>query len=186
MINTATQRMQSIYNRKREIFLSMTKLKSSNIIAHAPLKQEIENDYRHLVYELAHNLSTIPIREIQDPMLQRQVQRLSKLQLHGLTDSDYEEAKKIQHSFQVFVTSPLVCNASHTDDCHRVGMPGITANSMRSRVLNDLKYYWKKWRDEIGYKDRAKTNFINYVRLLRTAAMYNGEFYKNFISKYYE
>lgn len=116
-LDRASTRMQGIWARRRSSFLNLTtKGRGYNTINQAPIKQEIENDYRHLVYALAMNLSTIPVMQLKDPVLRRRVRRLAKLQLYGLPDKDYEEAKDLLHTMQTFITSRMVCSLG---DCQQ-------------------------------------------------------------------
>ncbi|XP_036331774.1 angiotensin-converting enzyme-like isoform X2 [Rhagoletis pomonella] len=173
-LEKASARMQSIWTRRRNSFFSLTtKGRGYNAINQAPIKQEIENDYRHLVYSLAMNLSTIPVMQLSDPILRRRVRRLAKLQLYGLTDEDYEEAKDLLHTMQTFVTTRMVCSLG---DCQQtVAMvPTILNHAVRTKSLADLEYFWRQWRSVLADRDRAKSAFISYVRLLRLAASYNG------------
>ncbi|XP_053965170.1 angiotensin-converting enzyme-like [Anastrepha ludens] len=173
-LDKASARMQSIWTRRRNSFFSLTtKGRGYNAINQAPIKQEIENDYRHLVYSLAMNLSTIPVMQLSDPILRRRVKRLAKLQLYGLTDEDYEEAKDLLHTMQTFITSRMVCSL---DDCQQtVSMvPTILNHVVRTKNLGDLEYFWRQWRSVLAEHDRAKSAFISYVRKLRLAASYNG------------
>ncbi|XP_049309404.1 angiotensin-converting enzyme [Bactrocera dorsalis] len=173
-LDWASTRMQGIWARRRSSFLNLTtKGRGYNAINQAPIKQEIENDYRHLVYALAMNLSTIPVMQLKDPVLRRRVRRLAKLQLYGLPDKDYEEAKDLLHTMQTFITSRMVCSLG---DCQQtVAMvPAIVNHAMRTKSLADLEYFWRVWRSVLADRNRAKSAFISYVRMLRLAASYNG------------
>ncbi|KAL9913519.1 angiotensin-converting enzyme-related protein [Glossina fuscipes] len=168
----AAKRMQHVYNRKREIFHSLTQGRGYNLMQQGPIKQEIDNDYHSLVHELALNLSVIPVQQLKNATLRRQVQRLSKLQLYGLDKADLEQAKEMLHTMQSFQTSRLIC----VDDCTQMiaMIPTIKTQVIRTKNLKDLEYYWLKWRQVIGENDLAKSTFIDFVRYLRIAATYNG------------
>uniref|UniRef100_A0A1A9WP80 Angiotensin-converting enzyme n=1 Tax=Glossina brevipalpis TaxID=37001 RepID=A0A1A9WP80_9MUSC len=168
----AAKRMQHIYNRKREIFHSLTHGRGYNLMQQGPIRQEIDNEYHSLVHELASNLSVIPVQQLKNVTLRRQVQRLSKLQLYGLDKRDLEHAKEMLHTMQSFQTSRLVC----VDDCTQMVamIPTIKTQAIRTKNLKDLEYYWLKWRQVIGEDDLAKSSFIDFVRYLRIAATYNG------------
>uniref|UniRef100_A0A1A9V9W6 Angiotensin-converting enzyme n=1 Tax=Glossina austeni TaxID=7395 RepID=A0A1A9V9W6_GLOAU len=168
----AAKRMQHIYNRKRDIFHSLTQGRGYSLMQQGPIKQEIDNDYHSLVHELALNLSVIPVQQLKNATLRRQVQRLSKLQLYGLDKADLEQAKEMLHTMQSFQTSRLIC----VDDCTQMVamIPTIKTQVIRTKNLKDLEYYWLKWRQVIGENDLAKSSFIDFVRYLRIAATYNG------------
>ncbi|XP_030381604.1 angiotensin-converting enzyme [Scaptodrosophila lebanonensis] len=173
----ATQRMRNIWSRRRDIFLSLTvKGRPYSAVNQAPLKQEIELDNYRLAYELAANLSVVPVRQLQDPLLRRRVQRLSKLQLHGLRRSDFDQSRELLHTMQTFISGRSVCHAHHQDDCQQslAMYPHIMNQAVRSQRVEELEYYWLKWRMAINDKNTAKATFIDYVRLLRIAATYNG------------
>lgn len=126
--------MQSIWTRRRNSFFSLTtKGRGYNVVNQAPIKQEIENDYRHLVRELAINLSTIPVMQLQDPILRRRVKRLAKLQLYGLSDEDYEEAKNLLHTMQTFITTRMVCSLG---DCQQTVSKAYKENQNISEIKN--------------------------------------------------
>lgn len=55
-------------------------------------------------------------------------------------------------------------------------VPSILNHVVRTKNLADLEYFWREWRSVLADRDRAKSAFISYVRLLRLAAYYNGEF----------
>lgn len=172
-LDTAIKRMQTIYNRKRELFYSLTQGRGYNV-NQAPIKQEIDRDYHNLVYELAGNLSVIPVQQLKNPTLRRQVQRLSKLQLYGLGRRDFEKAKELLHTMQTFITSRLVCVQQ---DCSQMWamVPTIVGHIVRTKNYMDLEYQWIKWRQALAERDLGKSTFIDFVRLLRVAATYNGE-----------
>ncbi|KAM7344704.1 ance-5 isoform 1-T2 [Cochliomyia hominivorax] len=171
-LETAIKRMQTIYNRKRELFYSLTQGRGYNV-NQAPIKQEIDKDYHNLVYELAGNLSVIPVQQLKNATLRRQVQRLSKLQLYGLGRKDFERAKELLHTMQTFITSRLVCVQQ---DCSQMVamVPTIVGHILRTKNYRELEYQWIKWRQALSERDLGKSTFIDFVRLLRIAATYNG------------
>lgn len=172
-LNIAIKRMQAIYNRKRELFYSLTQGRAYNV-NQAPIKQEIDKEYRIMAYELAGNLSVIPVQQLQNATLRRQVQRLSKLQLYGLGKRDFEQAKELLHTMQTFITSRLVCMEKDCQPALEM-IPTIKNKVMRTRKYIDLENYWLKWRQTLAERDMAKSTFIDFVRLLRVAATYNGK-----------
>lgn len=173
-LDTAIKRMQTIYNRKRELFYSLTQGRGYNV-NQAPYKHEIDREYHNLVYELAGNLSVIPVQQLKDATIRRQVQRLSKLQLYGLGKRDFEHAKELLHTMQTFITSRLVCIQQ---DCSQMWamVPTIVSHIVRTRNYMDLEYQWIKWRQALAERDLGKSTFIDFVRLLRVAATYNGAY----------
>ena len=173
-LEMAIKRMQTIYNRKRELFYSLTQGRGYNV-NQAPYKQEIDREYHNLVYELAGNLSVIPVQQLKNSTIRRQVQRLSKLQLYGLGKRDFEHAKELLHTMQTFITSRLVCVQQ---DCSQMWamVPTIISHIVRTRNYMDLEYQWIKWRQALSERDLGKSTFIDFVRLLRVAATYNGAY----------
>ncbi|XP_037941813.1 angiotensin-converting enzyme-related protein-like [Teleopsis dalmanni] len=176
ILDDATKRMQKIWTVRHDIFVNLAKGRGYNLINQAPIKHEIDNAYRNLVYELAANLSVIPVTQLKNHTLQRQVQRLSKLQLFGLRKTDYEEAKDMLRIMNGFLTAHMVCHVQHVKDCSKpVAMvPTILHHLARTKRLVELDYYWRMWRKAVNEQDLAKSTFINYVRLFRIAASYNG------------
>ncbi|XP_037942228.1 uncharacterized protein LOC119675113 [Teleopsis dalmanni] len=177
ILDDATKRMQKIWTVRHDIFVNLAKGRGYNLINQAPIKHEIDNAYRNLVYELAANLSVIPVTQLKNHTLQRQVQRLSKLQLFGLRKTDYEEAKDMLRIMNGFLTAHMVCHVQHVKDCSKpVAMvPTILHHLARTKRLVELDYYWRMWRKAVNEQDLAKSTFINYVRLFRIAASYNGK-----------
>lgn len=55
-------------------------------------------------------------------------------------------------------------------------VPAIVNHAMRTKSLADLEYFWREWRSVLADRNRAKSAFISYVRMLRLAASYNGMF----------
>lgn len=176
ILDVASQRMRTIWDMKRRIFLQLTaKGKSPLGAGQAPSKQEVEMETYRLMYELAANLSVVPVQELRDPLLQRRVQRLAKLQLQGLKPEAYEQSKDLLRTMQSFISSQLVC--THDDCTARRALsmyPQIYNLNMRTKRYEDLQFTWYSWRKEINLNEDAKTTFIEYVRLLRIAATYNG------------
>ncbi|XP_030560434.1 angiotensin-converting enzyme [Drosophila novamexicana] len=175
ILDVATERMRGIWDMRRRIFLQLTSKGKSPLGGQAPSKQEVETETYKLAYELAANLSVVPVEQLRDPQLRRRVQRLAKLQLQGLRPADYEQAKDLLRAMQNFISGSLVC--TH-DDCSArrplAMYPQIYNQNMRSKSYDDLKLNWYSWRSAINDKDTAKSTFIDYVRLLRIAATYNG------------
>ncbi|XP_001360255.4 angiotensin-converting enzyme [Drosophila pseudoobscura] len=175
ILDIATGRMQTIWNMKQRIFLQLTSKGKSPLGGQAPSKQEVEMETYHLMYELAANLSVVPVKELEDPLLRRRVQRLSKLQLQGLRPRNYEQAKDLMRAMRNFVSGPLVCTFEECTTRRPLAMyPHIVNKNMRAKHYEDLVLNWFSWRRAINDKDTAKSTFIDYVRLLRIAATYNG------------
>ncbi|EDW08251.2 angiotensin-converting enzyme [Drosophila mojavensis] len=175
ILDVATQRMRVIWDMRRRIFLQLTSKGKSPLGGQAPSKQEVETETYKLLHELAANLSVVPVEQLRDPLLRRRVQRLAKLQLHGLRPDDYEQAKDLLRTMQNFISGALVCTS---DDCSArrplAMYPQLYNLNMHTRVYEDLKTNWFYWRIAINDKDTARSTFIDYVRLLRIAATYNG------------
>lgn len=175
ILDVGTQRMRTIWDMRRRIFLQLTAKGKSPLGGQAPSKQEVEMETYRLMYELAANLSVIPVQQLHDPLLQRRVQRLSKLQLQGLQPEAYEQSKDLLRTMQNFISGALVC--AHEDCSVRRPMamyPQMYNHNMRTKRYDDLRFTWTNWRKAINENDVAKTTFIEYVRLLRIAATYNG------------
>lgn len=173
ILNNAEDHMQQIYARKREIFYSLTQGHSYDSNHRGSFMEDIDDDYQQLVFELAANLSEIPIAKIRDPIQKRQIERLCKLQLHGLEAKDYKESRKLLQTMQNFVTDRIIC----IDDCNQMLplQPNILSHIVRTKSLNDLDYFWLQWRQQLADRDQlAKSSFIDYVRLWRKAAAANG------------
>ncbi|KAM8711357.1 hypothetical protein ACLKA7_000491 [Drosophila subpalustris] len=175
ILDVATQRMRSIWEMRKRIFLQLTSKGKSPLGGQAPSKQEVEMETYRLVYELAANLSVVPVEQLRDPKLRRRVQRLAKLQLQGLRPENYEQSKDLLRAMQNFISGSLVC--THEDCSTRRPMamyPQLYNQNMRTKRYEDLKFNWFTWRSTINDKDTARSTFIDYVRLLRMAATYNG------------
>ncbi|XP_061394132.1 angiotensin-converting enzyme-like [Musca vetustissima] len=167
-----------IYNRRRDLFHGLTKKRVSiSEINQANVQHEIDNEYYQLVYELASNLSVIPVKQLKNETLRRQVQRLSKLQLHGLNRHDYERSKALLRVIQSFITSPLVCqnDCKSATDKNVAFEPTIKSFIEHNKNKDHLYFYWLKWRHALN-KDAnwAQDTFLEYVDLWRKAAAYNG------------
>ncbi|ALC41434.1 Ance-5 [Drosophila busckii] len=174
ILNVASQRMHSIWDMHKRMFLQLTS-KGKSPLGPAPTKQDVDLETYKLFYELAANLSVVPVEQLRDAKLQRRVQRLSKLQLRGLRFSDYELAKEQLRSMQTFVSGQLVCTHEECTSRKPLAMyPHIYNQNMRSKRWEELRFNWYTWRNAINDKDTARNTFIEYVRLLRVAATYNG------------
>lgn len=175
ILDMATQRMLRIWDMRRRIFLQLTSKGKSPLGGQAPSKQEVETETYKLAYELAANLSVVPVEQLRDPLLRRRVQRLAKLQLQGLKPDNYEQAKDLLRAMQNFISGALVCS---NDDCSArrplAMYPQLYNQNMHTKLYEDLKLNWFNWRTAINDKDTARSTFIDYVRLLRIAATYNG------------
>ncbi|EDW72402.1 uncharacterized protein Dwil_GK20737 [Drosophila willistoni] len=175
ILDRATQRIRSIYDMKRRIFLQLTLKGKSPLGGQAPSKLEVEMETYRLLYEVAANLSVVPVEQLSDPLMRRRVQRLSKLQLQGLRPADYEQAKDLLRTMHNFVNGPLVCPGEDCSARKPLAMyPQIMNMNMRTKNYKDLLENWVNWRRTINDKITAKNTFIDYVRLLRIAATYNG------------
>ncbi|KAI8039805.1 angiotensin-converting enzyme [Drosophila gunungcola] len=176
ILDSATSRMRSVWGLQRTIFLQLT-AKGKSPLGGQVLnnKQDVEAKTYRLLYELAANLSVVPVAQLDDPLLRRRVQRMAKLQLQGLRPKDYEQAKDLLRQTHSFVSGSLVC--PH-EDCSAHGplamYPQIVNKNMRTKLYEDLFINWFAWRKAINEKETAKSTFIDYVRLLRIAATYNG------------
>ncbi|KAH8309653.1 hypothetical protein KR059_012861, partial [Drosophila kikkawai] len=177
ILKKATDRMHLIWHMKRRIFLQLTAKGKSPLTGGQALsgKMEVEADTYRLMYDLAANLSRVPVALLGDPLLRRRVQRLAKLQLQGLKPKDYEQAKDLLRTTHNFVSGQIVCPQ---EDCSVRGplamYPQIVNKNMRSKLYEELLVSWFSWRKTINEKELAKSTFIDYVRLLRIAATYNG------------
>lgn len=177
ILKQASERMHHIWQMKRRIFLQLTAKGKSPLTGGQALsgKQEVEADTYRLMYELAANLSVVPVALLEDPLLRRRVQRMAKLQLQGLRPKDYEQAKDLLRTTHNFVNGQIVCPQ---EDCSARGplamYPQLWNKNMRTKLYEDLVHNWFNWRKAINDKELAKTTFIEYVRLLRIAATYNG------------
>lgn len=174
ILNNAEERMQQIYARKQEIFYSLTQGHSYDSNHRGSFMQDIDDDYHQLSFELAGNLSEISIVKVRDPIQKRQIERLCKLQLHGLDANDYKESRKLLQIMQNFVTDRTIC----MDDCTQMLplQPNIFSHIVRTKSLHDLDYFWLQWRQQLADHDQlAKSSFIDYVRLWRKAAAANGK-----------
>jgi len=175
ILDVATQRMRSIWEMRKRIFLQLTSKGKSPLGGQAPSKHEVEMETYRLVYELAANLSVVPVEQLRDPKLRRRVQRLAKLQLQGLRPEDYEQSKDLLRAMQNFITGSMVCTHEDCSARRPTAMyPQLYNQNMRSKRYEDLKFNWFSWRKAINDKDTAKKTFIDYVRLMRIAATYNG------------
>lgn len=175
ILDVATQRMRVIWDMRRRIFLQLTSKGKSPLGGQAPSKQEVDTETYKLLHELAANLSVVPVEQLRDPLLRRRVQRLAKLQLHGLRPNDYEQAKDLLRAMQNFISGALVCSSEDCLTRRPLAMyPQLYNLNMHTKVYNDLKVNWFRWRSTINDKDTARSTFIDYVRLLRIAATYNG------------
>lgn len=173
ILKGAEERMQQIYARKREIFYSLTQGHSYDSNHRGSFMQDIDLDEQQLLFELAGNLSDIPVAKIRDGSRRRQVQRLAKLQLQGLQAQDYKESRKLLHTMQAFLTDRIVC----MDECSQLLplQPKIISHIVRTKNLHDLNYFWLQWRQQLAERDQvAKSSFVDYVRLWRKAAAANG------------
>ncbi|XP_059225077.1 angiotensin-converting enzyme [Stomoxys calcitrans] len=168
--------MEGIYNKKRELFHNMTKKRVSiSDIDHAIVQRAIDNGYYKLVYELAANLSVVPVQKLANATLRRQVQRLSKLQLYGLNRQDYEHSKTLLRTIQSFITTPLVCQNECNSPADKMAMePTIKAIVEHNKNKDVLYIYWQKWRQALKKDNVAQESFVEYVDLWRRAAAYNG------------
>ncbi|XP_016929090.2 angiotensin-converting enzyme [Drosophila suzukii] len=176
ILQRATDRIRHVWEITRKIFVQLT-AKGKSQLGGTVLssKQEVEAETYRLYYELAANLSVVPVSELNDPLLRRLVQRMAKLQLQGLRPKDYEQAKDLLRQIHSFVSGPMVC--PH-DDCSATGqlamVPQIVKRNMYAKQYEELLDNWKRWRTAINENDVAKSTFKDYVRLLRKAATYNG------------
>lgn len=180
-LDNGIRRMQNVYNRKRELYQDLTKTLNYNSNNQVIGKQEIDMEYHTLVHELAANLSVIPVKHLKNPTLRRQVQRLSKLQLYGLKKHEYDHATQLLNLMQSFVNSPPPCDKTEAPEpiCTKAMVPDIigVVRSIHKDNYDTLGYYWHKWRQLLNQDDKAKTAFIDYVRLFRKAAEYNGRWW---------
>lgn len=171
--------MELIYNHKRDLFHGLTKKRISfSDINQAIVQREIDNDYHDLVRELAANLSVIPVQQLKNMTLRRQVQRLSKLQLHGLNKHDYERSKTLLSTMHTFITTPMVCqnDCSSPSDKMVAMEPTIRSLVEHNKNKDTLYFYWLKWRHALSKEDNmAQDAFLEYVDLWRKAAAYNGK-----------
>lgn len=171
LVENASIRMQTHWMRLRDIFL--TSNRKFIQVNHAPAMNDIQLSYRRFSNQLAYNLSVIPLRELKNDVLRRQVKILGKLQLSGLEDDDYEKAMNILRTMRGFGTNRLVCHY-YTDDCSTMvaQIPHIHDDTAKSRNLDEMEYYWTSWRKEIS--ELARVSFIEYTYLFRKAAALNG------------
>jgi len=84
ILQRATDRIRHVWEITRKIFVQLT-AKGKSQLGGTVLssKQEVEAETYRLYYELAANLSVVPVSELNDPLLRRLVQRMAKLQLQG-------------------------------------------------------------------------------------------------------
>ncbi|XP_034107073.1 angiotensin-converting enzyme [Drosophila albomicans] len=175
ILDVATQRMRGIWEMRKRIFLQLTSKGKSTLGGQAPSKQEVDIETYKLAYELAANLSVVSVEQLHDPKLRRRVQRLAKLQLQGLRPNDYEQSKDLLRAMQNFISGHMICNAEDCANRKPTSMyPQLYNQNMRLKRYEDLRGNWYSWRNTINDKDTAKSTFIDYVRLLRIAATYNG------------
>jgi len=175
ILDVATQRMRSIWEMRKRIFLQLTSKGKSPLGGQAPSKHEVEMETYRLVYELAANLSVVPVEQLRDPKLRRRVQRLAKLQLQGLRPEDYEQSKDLLRTMKNFITGFMVCTHEDCSTRRPTAMyPQLYNQNMRSKRYEDLKFNWFSLRKAINDKETAKKTFIDYVRLMRIAATYKG------------
>ncbi|XP_075166824.1 ance-5 isoform X2 [Haematobia irritans] len=177
-LDIAQKSMEHIYQQKRDLFHGLTKKRVSiSELNQAIVQRDIDNDYHNLVYELAANLSVIPVQQLRNVTLRRQVQRLAKLQLHGLNKHDYERSKTLLRNIQSFITSPMVCqnDCSSPSDKMVAMEPTIRQIIEHNKNKDSLYFYWLKWRHALTKDNNlAQETFLEYVDLWRRAAAYNG------------
>lgn len=173
LVDKANVFMNEHYMKHRDLFLTSNR-KFHHLNSGTPQINEIQNNYRIFTNELAYNLSIIPLADIKNDILQRQVKILGKLQLNGLEHDDYDKSQQILKAMLALGTTKNVCHFRRPSDvCDRVAyMPLIHDVVSKSRVLEELNYYWTNWRSEIAIE--ARTRFVEFVYLFRKAAAYNG------------
>ncbi|XP_055844514.1 angiotensin-converting enzyme [Episyrphus balteatus] len=173
LVEKANLHMNDHYLKLRDLFLNSNR-KFHHLSAGAPQINEIQNNYRIFTNELAYNLSIIPLAEIKNDILRRQVKILGKLQLNGLEHDDYEKSMHLLRAMLGLGTAKNVCHyRTAANVCTRIAyMPQIHDIVSKTRILDELNYYWTNWRNEIGVE--ARTRFVEFVYFFRKAAAYNG------------
>lgn len=173
IIERANLHMNEYYLKLRDIFLNSNR-KFHHLNHGSSQTNDIQTNHRIFTNELAYNLSVIPLANISNDTLRRQVKILGKLQLNGLEQNDYEKAMLSLKAIMSFGTTENVCHFRYSANvCKRIAyMPHIHEISSKTRMLEELDYYWTNWRQEIGVDARVK--FVEFVSYFRKAAAYNG------------
>ncbi|XP_055920460.1 angiotensin-converting enzyme [Eupeodes corollae] len=173
LVEHANLYMNEHYSKLRSIFLNSAK-KFHHLNLPSTQNNDIQSSYRAFSNQLAFNLSIIPLAEIKNDILRRQVKILGKLQLNGLEHEDYERSMNIVRAMLGLGTAKNVCHyRTGANVCNHIAyMPQIHDIVSKTRILDELNYYWTNWRNEIGVEGRAR--FVEFVHYFRKAAAYNG------------
>lgn len=172
----ANDAMAKLHIRRKNIFLTANQkyYVGSN---HKSEMEKISSEERYLRLDLAKNFSGIPLANISEPSLQRQIDLFHELQLIGLEDSDYEAIKSQLKVLKDLDRNPAVCDFS-VSDCTAAGVPMVAHTPKINDVivgyknLAELTYYWNNWRSSLS--NVIRTNYFSFLYSMRKAASFNG------------
>lgn len=172
----ASAEMAKLHDQRRILFLSVNQ-KFSAGANYKSQYEEISSKERVLRLGLAKNFSGVPLVNITDPTLQRQVDLFHELQLIGLEDSDYSNVKSQLKVLKDLGRTPVVCDIE-TEDCNTAGVklvaqiPTINELITMSSNLEAISYYWMNWRS--AQSNVIRENYFNFLYSMRKAAAFNG------------
>ncbi|KAL5288397.1 hypothetical protein ACFFRR_008933 [Megaselia abdita] len=172
----ATLSMESLNRRRKHLFLIANKKFNSGINYKSQF-DEISNEERYLRLGLAKNFSGIPLVNITDDTLQRQIDLFHEVQLIGLEDNDYESVKSQLKVLKDLGRTPIVCDYN-AEDCNAAvvplvpHIPKINDVITLSKNLEEVSYYWTNWRS--SQSNLIRENYFNFLYSMRQAASYNG------------
>lgn len=165
-----------LHNRRKNLFLIANKKYNSGS-SYRPQFDEINSEERYLRLGLAKNFSGIPVQNITDKTLARQIDLFHELQLIGLEDSDYDEVKSQLKVLKDLARSPVVCDFK-VEDCTAAvvpmvaQIPKINEVIITSKSLEEVSYYWTNWRS--SQSNLIRGNFFSFLYSMRKAASFNG------------
>ena len=168
--------IQEYWSKLRNIFLSSNQ--KYNQINSGPLKQELNQQYKELLYELAMNFSGFHIYEFQNEHLRRQIHWLVKTQFRGLPNDKYQQTREILRKFNSFTTDKLVCKYQENCNERIAYFPNINNIIENTNSKPILEHYWEEWRDSTN----ANNLYSEYIELYRQTAILNGN--NQFLIKY--
>lgn len=164
--------LAQLNNRRSQEFLkTYQKFISNNL---KPQYEEIYNEERHLRLSLAKNFSGIPLINITDADLRRQIDLTQELQLIGLDDPDYNNAMAQISALRNVEANIKVCNLSF--DCTSATKKYVDSSKIDGLINNavdigEIRYYYKEWR---RLQPEIRGNYFQYLNSMRMAAALNG------------
>jgi len=120
---------------------------------------------------VARTLSVYNIDNFENVDLKRQIKLLKDIRTLHL---DFPSFVTLSNSLQVmknFTTEKIVCSYENPRLCNMGLLPEIKERFKNSQDPNELEYYWKAWRDEMGV--RMLENLRTYIELYKESSMQN-------------